>query len=186
ACSQSTAINTGQLGSVYKSCGTSFEHLGKTAEARTSYEEALSLLSSADEIAYVRERIHALGGGEATAADQSPASAQVAAGVIAYENGDATGAQTAFQAALHLEGPESEKGRAHYYLGAMAYQARHYAEARNHVENAVAHAPSPEQGWASSMLNWRWDEHPAAAGTSAAAGTPGAAAPGAPYSPTEI
>jgi tetratricopeptide (TPR) repeat protein len=121
----------------------------------------LSLLSDEEQIAYVSARIHALGGGLETAHDASPAAAQLAAGLIAYENGDTTAARAAFEAAIHLDGPAAEKARAHYYIGAMDYQHRRYANARNHIE-AASQAPEPERGWAAAMLQWRWDEQPAA------------------------
>jgi tetratricopeptide (TPR) repeat protein len=182
AAAQSSHIAPGQQATLYLHAGTALEQLGRTEEARHTYELALSMASNQDDIDFIRGRIKVLGGGEATADDASAAAAEVAAGVIAYENGDAAGARTAFEAALHLDGTDAEKGRAQYYLGAMDYQAHQYANARNHVEAAAKNAPEPEKGWAQGMLQWRWDEHLAAP----AAGAASPAAPGAPYSPTEI
>ena len=57
-----------------------------------------------------------------------------------------------------MEGPAEVKGRAHYYLGAMDYQEKKYADARNHFEAAVATAPDTERGWAETALHWHYDE----------------------------
>lgn len=160
---QCTVLTPGQLGAAHMHIGISLEHLGQPDDARSSYAESVSLLSDAGQLEYVRGRIKALGGGAAEADDDSGAAAQVAAGLAAYENADAAGARAAFEAALHLDGTVEEKGRAHYYLGSMDYQAGRYADARNHVEAAVAGAPEPERSWAESMLQWRWDQNPAPA-----------------------
>jgi tetratricopeptide (TPR) repeat protein len=159
---QATVLTPGQLGTAYVRSATTSEHLGNLEAAKKRYEESLSLLADADQLSYARARIKALGGGEAAADDGSRAAAQVAAGLIAYENGDGTGARSAFEAALHLDGTDEERGRAHYYLAAMDYQAGQFANARNHLEDALASAPEPERSWAQGMLHWRWDENPAA------------------------
>jgi tetratricopeptide (TPR) repeat protein len=161
ATAQSAHATTGQQGTAFIHSATALEHLGQPDAARDRYERSLSLLSDEDQLAYASGRIHALGGGHAEAHDSSPAATQVAAGRIAYENGDGVSARAAFEAAIHLDGPAEEKARAHYYLGAMDYQHRRYADARNHIEAAAA-APEPERGWAAAMLHWRWDEQPAA------------------------
>jgi len=80
--------------------------------------------------------------------------------VEAYQLGDAAAARTALEAALHLDGPDEVKGRGHYYLGAMDYQEKKYAEARNHIEAASTSAPDPERAWATDMLTWHYDESP--------------------------
>jgi tetratricopeptide (TPR) repeat protein len=161
ATAQSAHITTGQQGTAIIRSAVALERLGQPDVARERYQRALSLLASEDEIAYASGRINALGGGHETAHDSSPAATQVADGMVAYENGDAAAARAAFEAAIHLDGPTEEKARAHYYLGAMDYQHRRYADARDHIEAAAA-APEPERGWAAAMLQWRWDEHPAA------------------------
>jgi len=127
--------------------------------ARQWIERALPRLTDDTEAQHFRGVLHGAGG-QAAGDTSSQAAHQVAVGVQAYETGDATAARTAFEAALHLDGPDTVKGRAHYYLGAMDYQARHYAQARDHVEAAVQTAPDPEKGWAHAMLGWRWDEVP--------------------------
>lgn len=163
-------LTPGQNAQAFMHAGIALEQLGRTDDARHTYETAISHASDQADLAYIAGRIKALGGGESSPDDNSPAAAQVAAGVIAYQNGDASGARTAFEAALHLDGSDAEKGRAQYYLGAMDYQAHQYANARNHVEAAAHNAPDPERSWAVDMLHWRWDE----------------ADPNAPYAPTEI
>lgn len=162
ATAQSEHLNPGQQGTALVHSAMALEQIGQSDLARQRYERCLSLLSTEDELAFVSDRIHALGGGQETAHDSSPAATQVAAGMVAYENGDATAARAAFEAAIHLDGPAEEKARAHYYLGAMDYQHRRYADARNHIE-AASTAPEPERGWAAAMLQWRWDERQDAA-----------------------
>lgn len=159
---QATVLTPGQLGTAYLHSGTALEHLGDPDRAKERYEDSLSLLSEADQITYVRGRIAALGRGEAAPDDDSSAAAQVAAGRRAYDDGKATDARAAFEAALHLDGDDSEKGRAHYYLAAMDYQAGRFADSRNHLEAALRTAPEPERSWAQGMLHWRWDENAAA------------------------
>lgn len=165
---QSAALTPGQQGMAYMRSGICLEQLGGTDNARTMYELSLSLLADRGQLEYAQERIKALGGGHAFAGpdapipdDDSAAAAQIEAGQVAYENADAAGARAAFEAALHLDGTAQVKGRAHYYLAAMDYQAGHYADARNHLDAALASAPDPERGWAAAMLHWRWDENPA-------------------------
>ena len=89
----------------------------------------------------------------------SPAAHQLAAGIEAFELGDAAAARPALEAAMHLDGATDEiKGRAGYYIGAMDYQEHKYADARDHLERAAAIAPDPEKTWAHEMLHSRWEE----------------------------
>jgi tetratricopeptide (TPR) repeat protein len=182
---QSPVLTPGQQGTAYVRDGAAREKLGHTDDARTMYELSLSLLSDNDQIAFAQGRIKALGGGHAFAGsdapipdDDSPAAAQVEAGVVAYENADGAGAKKAFEAALHLEGTAETKGRAHYYLAAMQYQWGQYADSRDHLDAALTSAPEPERSWAQGMLAWRWDEHPAAASAQAPAAAAGEVDPG--------
>jgi tetratricopeptide (TPR) repeat protein len=155
AASQCTATNPSTLAVTYYWVGWCHEHLNEADLARQWYEYALPNANS-ETVGEIRKRLHALGV-HVDATDATPAAAQVAVGIAAYENGDATGARTALEAALHLEGEDSEKGRAHYYLGAMLYQQHHYADSRNHIDAAVADAPEPENSWAQAALQWHWD-----------------------------
>jgi len=144
------------------SAGENLIAAGHADTGRMWIEQAMPRLSGDDSAQHFRDVLAHAGGPAGAAADDtsSQAAHQVSVGVGAYESGDATAARTAFEAALHLDGPDDAKGRAHYYLGAMDYQAGHYAQARNHVEAAVEKAPDPEKGWAHAMLGWRWDEVP--------------------------
>ena len=180
ATAQSGHATSGQQGTALIHSAMALERLGQPDAARERYQRCLSLLSDEDQLGYATGRIHALGGGQQTAHDSSPAATQLAAGMVAYDNGDAAAARAAFEAAVHLDGPAQEKARAHYYLGAMDYQHRLYANARNHVEAAAAGASEPERGWAVAMLQWRWDEHVAATQGTA---SPAPAAPPTPASP---
>jgi hypothetical protein len=162
---QSSAGSPPQLGLCYAQAAISALNLGDEESAVYFYEQAIPLMGASPELDQIRQRLSHLGGAQVGAAGTTPADTQTAAGINAYENGDAQGARTALEAALHLDGPNDQKARAHYYLGAMDYQTGHYADARNHVEAAVAGAPEPERSWAQAMLEWRWDEHPAAAST---------------------
>jgi tetratricopeptide (TPR) repeat protein len=159
---QASVLTPGQLGTAYVRSGIVLERLGNPDAARQRYDDALSLLADTGQLAFARERIKALGGGAATPDDAGRSAAQVAAGRTSYENGEAAAARTAFEAALHLDGTTEDKGRAHYYLAAMDYQAGRFADARNHLEAALTSAPEPERAWAQAMLHWRWDENPAA------------------------
>jgi hypothetical protein len=65
--------------------------------------------------------------------------------VEAHQLGNASAARAALEAALHLDGPDDVKGRAHYYPGAMDHQERRYADARNHLGAAATKAPVQER-----------------------------------------
>jgi len=169
AATQSPQAAPGEAAYCYQQAGLAAEHLGEHQKAVDCYERALPMMTTPADADAVRQRLHVLGGGTATASGTSAADAQVASGIAAYENGDATTAHTDLSAALHLEGPDDQKARARYYLAAMDYQAGRYADARVHVEAAASGAPEPERSWAHAMLQWRWEEHDSAAPASSAA-----------------
>ena len=137
--------------------GEALHNAGDDENARLWIEKALPNLDDAAAVKLARDMLGGVGV-HATANDSSPAAAQVVAGVEAYQLGDLAASRTALQAALHLDGPDDVKGRAQYYLGAMDYQDKHYAEARNHLEAAAANAPEQEREWATQMLSWHWEE----------------------------
>ena len=137
--------------------GEATHNLGDDTTARLWFEKALPNLDDPGAIEIARTMLGGVGV-HATADSSSPAAQQVVNGVEAYQLGDLAAARTDLQAALHLEGPADVKGRAQYYLGAMDYQDKHYAEARNHLEAAASAAPDQERAWATEMLSWHWDE----------------------------
>ncbi len=53
---------------------------------------------------------------------------------------------------------DEAKGRAHYYLGMIAYQAHDFDIAREHLEIAADTAAEPEIGYAAEALRWRFQE----------------------------
>jgi len=53
---------------------------------------------------------------------------------------------------------DEAKGRAHYYLGMIAYHAHDFDVAREHLEIAADTAPAPEIGYAADALRWRFQE----------------------------
>lgn len=137
--------------------GEALHNLGDDENARLWMEKALPNLDDPAAVKIARDMLGEVGV-HATADDSSPAAAQVVTGVEQYQLGNLAAARSALQAALHLDGPDDVKGRAHYYLGAMDYQDKQYAEARNHLESAVASAPDQERDWATQMLSWHWEE----------------------------
>jgi tetratricopeptide (TPR) repeat protein len=137
--------------------GDAIHHLGDADTARLWFEKALPNLDDPDALAVARSMLGDVGV-HAHADNSSPAATQVVDGVEAYQLGDLAAARTALEAALHLDGPAAVKGRARYYLGAMDYQDKRYADARNHLEAAIAGAPDPEKSWAGEMLTWHWEE----------------------------
>jgi tetratricopeptide (TPR) repeat protein len=155
----STTASPGTIAVAEARAGIAAHHLGHDDIARQWMERALpNLADDEGDLTTVRKLLHDYGGAHVDAADDTPAAAQVAAGIQAYESGDAHAARTALEAALHLDGPDEQKGRARYYLGAMDYQAHKYADARVHIEAAVQTAVEPERSWAEAALHWRWDE----------------------------
>ena len=166
AVAHSSAPSPPMLASAELRAAEALHHLGRDDEAREWAEKALPNLSAADFVKQTLDLLKKLG--VHVADDHSSAAAeQLADGKRAYESGDAAGARKYFEAALHLDGPAEIKGSAQYYLGAMDYQDKHYAAARNHVEAAASTAAEPERAWAEAMLQWRWEEHvpePAPAG----------------------
>lgn len=132
---------------------------GDDANARPWLEKALPGLEGTEDLTMA----HALFGeiGVRSVDDSSSPAAQQAVDAVAnYQYGDLAAARAGFEAALHVEGPDDVKGRAHYYLGSMDYQDHRYADARNHLTDAAASVPDEERDWASEMLTWQWDETP--------------------------
>ncbi|HEV7205741.1 MAG TPA: tetratricopeptide repeat protein [Jatrophihabitans sp.] len=138
--------------------GEATHQLGEDANARLWFEKALPNLSGGTAEMEIARTMLGEVGVHATADHSSPAAEQLVNGIEAYQQGDLAAARTALEATLHLDGPAEVKGRARYYLGALDYQDRRYADARNHLEEAARSAPDQERAWATEMLSWHWDE----------------------------
>ncbi len=132
---------------------------GDDATARAWLDQAFPNLRGT-EVIEAAQKLYEQIGVHSRDDDTSPAAHQLEAGIEAYRLGDAAAARSALEAALHLDGSTDEiKGRAGFYLGAMDYQQNKYADARDHLERAVALAPDPEKTWAHDMLQSRWEEN---------------------------
>jgi tetratricopeptide (TPR) repeat protein len=86
---------------------------------------------------------------------------ELTAGIESFEAGLGDMGKRAFDSVIAdtsgLNDDEA-KGRAHYYLGVIAYHARDFDVAREHFEVAAATAGSPEIGYAGEALRWRYQE----------------------------
>lgn len=133
---------------------------GRTDEAHQWAQSALANASRPEEhdaaVAVLRE----LG----VAVDESnpyetEGSRQLVAGKQAWEGGDQAAAQASFQAVLDADDvTTADKGAARFYLGSMAYYAKDFDTAREHLQQAARDADDPEKTWATEMLEWRWQE----------------------------
>lgn len=134
-------------------------HAGDDENARPWLEKALPNLEGTELLEPARTMFGEIG--VVSHPDpSSPAAQHVVDGVESYQYGDLLAAKASLEAALHADGPDEVKGRAHYYLGVLDYQGQHFADARNHLDLAVASAPDQERGWAAQMLTWEWQETP--------------------------
>jgi tetratricopeptide (TPR) repeat protein len=142
--------------------GVSLVHLGRNDEARPALEYVLANSASENYLAQARAALQKIG---VQVDDQgnpyeTEDSKHLLAGIAAFENGDEVTALSELHIVVNSgdAGP-SDKGRAHFYLGSMAYHQHSFQEARGHIETAASDAPDPEQGWAKEMLSWRWQEN---------------------------
>ena len=142
--------------------GVALVHLGRNDDARPALEYVLANSASEDYLARARAALRQIGlhiddGGNPYETEDSK---HLLAGIAAFENGDEVTALSELQTVVNsgAAGP-SDKGRAHFYLGSMAYHSHSFQEARGHIETAASDAPDPEQGWAKEMLSWRWQEN---------------------------
>jgi tetratricopeptide (TPR) repeat protein len=142
--------------------GIALTHLGRNDEAREALEYAVANGNSEHFLPLAREALQQIGvqvqdGGNPY---QTADSQQLLAGIAAFESDDQQAAATALKSVVDstTAGP-IDKGRAHFYLGSMAYHAGRHDEARTHLHAAESDAPDPEQGWARDMLSWRWQEN---------------------------
>ena len=131
--------------------------LGEEATARGWLERALPNLTDPASVEFCRKILGKVGVHGVTS--DIPAVKQLDAGIESFQLGDLAAARAALEAALHLDGSTDEvKGRAEYYLGSMAFQAKQYADARDHLGRASTLAPDPEKSWAHEMLQWEWQD----------------------------
>jgi tetratricopeptide (TPR) repeat protein len=79
--------------------------------------------------------------------------------MLAFEQRSGDHGQADFEYLVNDSNSNDEtRGRARYYLGVIAYQARDFDVARAHFEFASDNAPSPEIGYAAEALEWRYQE----------------------------
>ena len=141
--------------------GVALVHLGRNDEARLALEYVLANSNSDIQIKQAREALQQIGvqvqdGDNPYQTDDSQ---MLLAGIAAFETGDQLVAMTELQAVVDSDAAgATDKGRAHFYLGSMAYHSRRFEEARTHLHTAETDAPDPERGWAVDMLSWRWQE----------------------------
>ncbi len=141
--------------------GVALVHLGRNDEARPVLEYVLANSNSATRLAQAREALLQIGvhvddGGNPYQTDDSE---MLLAGIAAFEQGDELVAMTELQLVIDSDDAgATDKGRAHFYLGSIAYHGKKFDEARTHLHTAQADAPDPERGWATDMLSWRWQE----------------------------
>ena len=141
--------------------GVALVHLGRNDEARPVLEYVVANSNSEQRLTQAREALKQIGvhvddGGNPYQTDDSEL---LLAGIAAFESGDELVAMTELQLVIDSEAAgAADKGRAHFYLGSMAYHGRKFDDARTHLRTAEADAPDPERGWATDMLAWRWQE----------------------------
>ncbi len=141
--------------------GVALVHLGRNDEARPVLEYVLANSNSPTRLKQARDALLQIGvqvddGGNPYQTDDSEL---LLAGIAAFEHGDELVAMTELQSVVDSDAAgATDKGRAHFYLGSMAYHNRKFEEARTHLHAAQQDAPDPERGWAADMLSWRWQE----------------------------
>ena len=136
---------------------------GDDVSAREWLGAALPMLDNSmfEDVTAARELFGEIGVHAHHDPDETDAVRQFTAGIEAYQLGELGTTHTALEAAMHVDGTSDElKGKASYYLGAMAQQARDYATARDRLERSAELASDPEQTWARELLKARWDETP--------------------------
>jgi tetratricopeptide (TPR) repeat protein len=141
--------------------GVALVHLGRNDEARPILEFVVANCANQDRLAQARAALQQIGievqdGGNPY---DTPDSHELLAGIAAFERGDEQAAMTSLRSVVNSgNAGETDKGRAHFYLGSMDYHTHRFDEARTHLHTAEKDAPDPEKGWATDMLSWRWQE----------------------------
>jgi tetratricopeptide (TPR) repeat protein len=141
--------------------GVALVHLGRNDEARAALEYVIANSNSEQRLTQARAALQQIGihVDDQDNPYQTDDSQLLLAGIAAFEGGDQVAAMAELQ--LVVDSPSAgaqDKGRAHFYLGSMAYHGKRFEEARTHLHTAEADAPEPEKGWATDMLSWRWQE----------------------------
>lgn len=156
------AISISARGIAHIKLGTVLHRQGHDDAARKWAEAGLPLVVSGDGAEEARTLLRTLG---VQVVDDNPyeteGSLALIAGIEAYERGESAAARASLETALASTSSTSEdKGRAAYYLGAIAYYDHDFAVARTHLHQARTDAPAAERAWAAEMLEWRWQETP--------------------------
>jgi tetratricopeptide (TPR) repeat protein len=141
--------------------GVALVHLGRNDEARPVLEYVLANSVSEQRLTQARAALQQIGVHvhDDDNPYQTPDSQRLLAGIAAFERGDEVTALAELQAVVgSSDAGATDKGRAHFYLGSMAYHSKRYDDARTHLHVAEADAPELEKGWAVEMLDWRWQE----------------------------
>ena len=128
-------------------------------EARTLAEHAIAN-GPADIAARARAVLHVTGSAVIDANPyETDGATTLLEGITAFEQGDTVTAKARLEAVLVAEDvTESDRGRASFYLGSMAYQAGDFDVARDQLHRAQSEADDPERGWAAEQLASRWQE----------------------------
>src|SRR5258706_4037241 len=141
--------------------GVALVHLGRNDEARPVLEYVLANSSNEERLKEARTALQPLG--VHVQDDDNPYQAadsqRLLAGIAAFEGGDEVTATTELTAVVNSNDAGAiDKGRAHFYLGSMAYHHKRFDDARTHLHTAETDAPDLEKGWAVETLSSRWQE----------------------------
>ena len=124
-------------------------HLGRNDEARPVLEYVLANSNNDDRLAQARAALQQIGiqiDGQASPYETHD-SPSLLIGIAAFEGGDQDAATTQLQFVVDSnDAGAQDKGRAHFYLGSMAYHARRFDEARTHLHTAQNDRAQPRTG----------------------------------------
>ena len=157
---ESEHVTPGQRSTLCETRARSLLDRGFPVEAEAWAQEALahSAGQNADAIRKLIERANA-DQGNATDPRFETHGDLMAFAMIAFEQRSGDHGKSDFEYLVNEPNSNDEtRGRARYYLGVIAYQARDFDVARAHFEFASDNAPSPEIGYAAEALQWRYQE----------------------------
>ncbi|MEP7048576.1 MAG: hypothetical protein ABI949_17930 [Ilumatobacteraceae bacterium] len=161
---ESDAVVPGQRSQVELLMAQNLLDRGMAAEAQEWAQAALaeSSGSNADEARKVIEKATDAQGLSAIDDNRSITyGLELAAGLQQFEAGMGDKGKSMFERVVADNtglNDDEAKGRARYYLGAIAYQEHDFDVAREHFEFAADNAGSPEIGYAAEALQWRYRE----------------------------